>query len=404
MQNTHRTILAGLTALFMALCSQAQEKLVPGQDRIDTPAIDTGLCLHNVFQSNMVIQRDKPIRVWGWAAPGEKVRVTFGSQSQSVSAAADRTWKVEFPAQAANSQEQRMMVEGNSGKLELENILIGDVWLMGGQSNMEFALMKSEGGALEVISANFDKMRLLKSPHIAGPDVQKAFPRWYRWSDWDKSHLRQGYWDVVTPDTARSLPTIGYIFARRIHMATGIPIGILDVSRGGTNLETWTPREVLTSIDTPEVKAMLAEWDKKVAEFDPKKDLEARIKNYHDRVAKLKADGKTVPPNLVLPNDLQPGPAVDMNRPANCYAGTLAPLAGLAVKGAIWHQGYNNALQPNGHEKIKIPVGERIACWALATQYDKKINWLPPQIKEVKHADGKIVLHLDSDVQPYLQT
>ena len=483
----HITLLAGLAASLLTAQSRAQEKLVPGKDRIDTLAIDSGLCVHNAFQSNMVIQRDKPIRVWGWAQPGENVSVTFGGKTQSAKAAADRSWKVEFAAQSANSQAQRMVVGGKSKKIEIENILIGDVWLMAGQSNMEFPLQKSEGGELEVISANFNNMRLLKAPQICGPETQKAFPRWYRWSDWDKCHLRQGYWDVVTPDTACNLPTIGYIFARRIHMATQIPIGVLDVSRGGTNLETWTPMPVLKSIDTPEVKAMLAEWDKKVAEFDPKKDLELRIKNFNERIARMKTEGKPVPAGQVVPSDLQPGPAMDMNRPANCYAGTLAPLAGLAVKGAIWHQGYNNALVPNGHvmyaqvfpemikawrtvfndatmpfgiisqetegepqslenflpkmvdegtyirevhyqtflklrkagdktigyassfdqhrawfhPQIKIPVGERIACWALATQYGKNVRWLPPQIQEVTPANGGLVIKLDTDVSPY---
>ena len=467
--------------------ARAEDKLVEGKDRIDTPAIDAGLCVHNLFQSNMVIQRDKPIRVWGWAQPGENISVTFGGKSQSATAASNRSWKVEFPAQAANPQAQRMVVQGKARKIELDNILIGDVWLMAGQSNMEFPLQKSEGGDLEVISANFNNMRLLKAPQICGPDSQPAFPRWYRWSDWDHSHLRQGYWDIVTPDTARNLPTIGYIFARRIHMATQIPIGVLDVSRGGTCLETWTPMSVLKSIHTPEVTAMLADWDKKVAEFDPKKDLEARVRNFNERVARMKAEGKAIPANLVAPTDLQPGPAMDMNRPANCYAGTLAPLAGLAVKGAIWHQGYNNALVPNGHvmyaqvfpemikawrtvfndpampfgiisqetegdpqslenflpkmadegtyireahyqtflhmrqagdktigyassfdqhrawfhPQIKIPVGERIACWALATQYGKNVRWLPPQIQQITPANGKLILKLDSDVFPY---
>ena len=480
-------MLAGLAASLLTMTARAQEKLVPGKDLIDTPAIDTGLCVHNAFQSNMIIQRDKPIRVWGWAQPGEKISVTFGGQTQSATAAANRSWKVEFPAQPANSQAQRLVVAGKSRKIEMENILIGDVWLMAGQSNMEFPLRRSEGGLLEVISANFDKMRLLKAPQICGADVQNAFPRWYRWSDWDKSHLRQGFWDVVSPETAHNLPTIGYIFARRIHMATQIPIGILDVSRGGTCLETWTPMNVLKSINTPEVKAVLAEWDKKVADYDPKKDLEARIKGYNDQVARLKTEGKPIPPNLVVPTDLQPGPAMDMNRPANCYTGTLAPLAGLAVKGAIWHQGYNNAMVPNGHvmyaqvfpemikawravfndptmpfgiisqetegepqslenflpkmvdegtyireahyqtflnlrkagdktigfadsfdqhrafyhPQIKIPVGERIASWALTTQYGKNIRWLPPQIQEVTPTNGKLVIKLDSDVSPY---
>lgn len=481
------TVLAGLAVSFLAITARAQEKLVPGKDRIDTPATGPGLCVHNAFQSNMVIQRDKPVRVWGWAQPGEKVSVTFGGKTQSAAAAADRSWKVEFPAQAANTQAQRLVVEARSSKIEMENILIGDVWLMAGQSNMEFPLQKSEGGELEVISANFNNMRLLKAPQICGPVMQNAFPRWYRWSDWDNSHLRQGYWDVVTPDTARNLPTIGYIFARRIHLATQIPIGVLDVSRGGTNLETWTPMNVLKSIDTPEVKAMLAQWDKKIADFDSKKDLEARIKNFNERIARMKAEGKPVPAGQVAPSDLQPGPAMDMNRPANCYAGTLAPLAGLAVKGAIWHQGYNNALEPNGHvmyaqvfpemikawralfndptmpfgiisqetegepqsldnflpkmvdegiyireahyqtflklrkagdktigyassfdqhrawyhPQIKIPVGERIACWALATQYGKNVRWLPPQIHEITPANGKLAIKLDTDAYPY---
>ena len=91
------TLLAGLAAALLTMTARAQEKLLPGKDRIDTPAIDTGLCVHNAFQSNMVIQRDKPIRVWGWAQPGEKVSVTFGGQTQSATTAADRSWKVRHP-------------------------------------------------------------------------------------------------------------------------------------------------------------------------------------------------------------------------------------------------------------------------------------------------------------------
>lgn len=90
--------LAGLIWLLVLSQAGAEEKLVPGKDRIDVPAIGDGLCLHNLFQSGMVIQRDKPIRIWGWAAPGENVTVTFGDKTQSCTAAADRSWKVELPA------------------------------------------------------------------------------------------------------------------------------------------------------------------------------------------------------------------------------------------------------------------------------------------------------------------
>jgi sialate O-acetylesterase len=429
----------------------------------------------------MVLQRDKPIRVWGWAAPGEKVSVSFDGKSESSTAAADRSWQVELPALPASSEPRTMLVQGKEQRLELKDILIGDLWVLGGQSNMEFEIHKVEGGPLEILSADFKNIRLFSVPQQNGPDIKTSFPRQYQWSAWFSQHLRQGYWDVCTPETVTEMSGIGYIFARRIHMATQIPIGVIDVSRGGTSLTTWTPTEVLKTIDTPEVRDTLAEWDKKVAAFDSQKDLDARVNQYNDWAARMKADGKPIPADRKAPTDLQPGPAMDLNRPGSLYASMLSPIAGLSVKGAIWHQGFNESLLPNGHRlyaqvfpemikawraafndptmpfgiisqetegepqtldnflskmanegvyvrevhhqtfhklrkagdktigyassfdqhrawyhpQIKIPVGERIACWALATQYGKPIRWLPPQLDEVKTGDGQIILKLD---------
>ncbi|MFN0074954.1 MAG: hypothetical protein ACKVY0_00615 [Prosthecobacter sp.] len=483
MKNHYLTILlVSLTASILTTQVSAAEQLERGKDRIDTPAIGSGLCVHNLFQSNMVLQRDKPIHLWGWAEPKENVTVSFGGRTQSNIAAADRSWKVELPALPASAEPQTIVVQGKSEKLELTNILIGDLWLLGGQSNMEFEIHKTEGGPLEMISANFNNIRLFSVPQQNGPDIKKSFPRQYQWIAFFGQHLRQGYWDVCTPETVGEMSGIGYIFARRLHMATQIPIGIMDVSRGGSSLVSWTPTEVLKSIDTPEVKDTLAEWDLKVADFNPQTDLENRVKQYHDWAARMKTDGKPIPADRKVPIDLLPGPALDMNRPGNLYASMLSPIAGIAVKGAIWHQGYNESGIPNGHKayarvfpemikawrtafndpnmpfgiitqetqgepqtldnflpnmvdegnyvreahyqtflnlrkagdqtigyassfdqhrawyhpQLKIQVGERIASWALATQYGKSIRWLPPQLKEVKVADGKLFLQLDS--------
>ncbi|MEQ1828094.1 MAG: sialate O-acetylesterase [Pirellula sp.] len=476
-----------LTALIMTTQGSAAEKLEKGKDRIDTLAIGSGLCVHNLFQSNMVLQRDKPIRLWGWAKPGENVSVSFGGNTQSSTAAADRLWKVELPALPASSDPQTMLVKGEDDKIELENMLVGDVWLLGGQSNMEFEIHKTEGGPLEIVSANFKNIRLFSVPQQNGPDVKNSFPRQYQWSDFFGQHFRQGYWDVCTPETVSEMSGIGYVFARRIHMATQIPIGIVDVSRGGSSLVSWMPTDVLKSIDTPEVKATLDEWNTKVSEFNAQKDLDNRIKQYNDWAARMKADGKPIPADRKVPSELQPGPALDMNRPGNLYASMLAPITGISVKGVIWHQGYNESAQPNGHKlyagvfpemiktwraafneptmpfgiitqetqgqpqtlenflpdmvdegnyvrevhyqtflnlrkagdktigyassfdqhrawyhpQLKIQVGERIAGWALATQYGKSIRWLPPQLKEVKATDGKLFLQLDTWAGPY---
>lgn len=472
-------------AAFTPLC--AQEKLERGKDRMDTPAISAELCVHNFFQTNMVLQRDRPLLVRGWAAAGEKVAVTFGGKTQSGAAAADRSWRVELPAMPANAEPQTMVVQGAAGKIELENILVGDVWLLGGQSNMEFELHKTEGGPLEIASANFKNIRLFSVPQQNGAEMKNSMPRLYQWSDFFSRHFRQGFWDVCTPKSVEDMSGMGYAFARRIHTATQVPIGVVDVSRGGTGLVSWTPTSVLKSIDTPEVKETLAEWDAKVAAFNPKSDLEKRTKQYNDWAARLKAEGKPIPADRQAPMDLQLGPAADMNRPGNMFASMLAPIAGFPVKGAIWHQGYNEALQPNGsklyarvfpemikawrtafndpampfgiitqetegepqtlddflpkmvnegvyvrevhyqtflnlrkagdknigyaatfdlhrswyHPQIKLPAGERIAAWALATQYGKSVRWLPPQLKEVKAGEGKLVLQLDGWAGPF---
>lgn len=482
-----KTPILGLLAWCVAFGLHAADHLEKGKDRIDTPAIGSGLCVHNLFQSNMVLQRDRPIPIRGWAAPGESVTVTFGKETRTTTAAADRSWQVELPAMPASSESRTITVKGKTETIELTNLLVGDVWLLGGQSNMEFEIRKLEEGPLEILSANFNQIRLFTVPQQNGPETKNAFPRQYQWNSFFSQHFRQGYWDVCSPETVPDMSGIGYIFGRRLHMATGVPIGLVDVSRGGTTLMSWTPIEVLKQIDTPEVKSTLAEWDQKISAFDPKKDLESRIQQYETWAGKMKAEGKPIPPDRQPPNDLQPGPAADMNRPGTLFAGTLSSIAGLPVKGAIWHQGYNEALMPNGHKlyarvfpemirawraafndpampfgiitqetqdqpqtlenflppmvdegnyirevhyqtflnlrkagdqnigyassfdqhrawyhpQIKIPVGERIAKWALATQYGKPIRWLPPQLQEVKAADGKLILKLDSWAIPF---
>jgi sialate O-acetylesterase len=465
----------------------APKKEMPKEDVIDVPAIGQGLCVHNLFQSNMVLQRDKPVAIWGWATAGEKITVSFANQTQTATADKDRAWKVMLTAMPADAKPQKLTVQGKDKTLTLENILVGDIWVLGGQSNMEFPLANVENGALEIVSANFPGIRILTVPAQDGADVKQGFPRLDEWSGWSSRHFRKGDWDVCSPETVRELSAIGYVFARRLHMASQIPIGVIDASRGGTCVETWAPDPVLRKIDTPQVKAKLADWDQKVAQYDAKKDLEDQVKRHHEWVARMTKEGKEIPADRKVPTELRPGPAADMNRPGNCYASMIAPIAGMAVKGAIFHQGYNNCfdgsegglmyyhifpkmitawraafndpemafgilslctegkrqtlddyveLMANAgphvreaqyktfldfykagdknigyastfdlrrrwyHPQLKIPAGERIARWALATQYgfSKQLQWKPPMLKEMKGEEGQLVLQMDEPV------
>ena len=141
-------VICFLSAMFFDGDVHAQDRpaKMPHEDVVLVPAIGEGLCLSNLFQTNMVLQRDKPVAIWGWAKPGENVTVTFGVKTQASTVAADRSWKVELPALPASAEPRKMVVQGKDSKIELENILVGDIWVLGGQSNMEFEICKVEGG------------------------------------------------------------------------------------------------------------------------------------------------------------------------------------------------------------------------------------------------------------------
>jgi sialate O-acetylesterase len=359
-------LLFPLFALFSLPSTHAQT--MPRQDVVEVPAIGEGLWVSNTFQSNMVIQREKPVHVWGWADPGETITVSFAGKTGTATAAADRTWKVTLDAVPVNREPQTITIKSKTKTVTLENILIGDVWILSGQSNMEFELAKVENGQLEIVSAHYPQLRILTVPQGEGPDAVKGFARLHEWSDWSKRHFRKGDWDACTPEIAKDLSAIGYVFARRLHMASGVPIGVIDLSRGGTSVESWTPLQTLREIDDASVKAVLADWDAKVAAFDPKKDLEQRIASHGPWLKTMEQRSQQVPDDRKAPpTNLLPGPIADMNHPGPCSAGILSPIKGLSVKGVIWHQGYNNANHGiNGPDMYAAVFPEMIKAWCEA--------------------------------------
>ena len=372
--NRKKTLFSLLAALicFGGVNSNAIAAKMPREDVIDVSAIGDGLCISNVFQNNMVIQRDKPINVWGWAAPAEKVTVSFAGQTASTKANPDRSWEIHLKAVSADGTPQVMTVKGKSETLTLENILVGDVWVLGGQSNMEFPISKVDDGQLEIVSANFPQIRLLSMPVGKGFDSVHSFERLYEWSDWSKRHFRKGDWDVCSPEIAKEFSAIGYVFGRRLQMATQIPIGLIDASIGGTTVEAWTPEEVLKNIKGVETQEMMKTWKEKIESFDPKEDLQKRIDNHNNWVKRMKDQGKPIPAERKAPTDLRPGPVADKNRPGCRYASVIKPLEGLSVKGVVFHQGYNNCFNGSAGARMYYQVfGEMITAWRAAFNDEK---------------------------------
>jgi len=357
-----------LAAVLTGIAGAAEEKkAMPKADVVDVPAIGKGLCLSNIFQTNMVLQRDKPLSIWGWADPGEEITVSFAGRHAGTKAAPDRSWQVTLEPVPANSTPQTMTVKGKTRTLTLENILVGDVWILGGQSNMEFEIAKVDDGPLEVVSANFPQIRLLTMPQGKGFDSVRSFERLHEWSSWWSRHFRKGDWDVCSPETVRDFSAIGYIFGRRLFMATRVPIGLIDASIGGTTVETWTPRNVLAKIDGKETRDMLKDWAEKIAAYDPQADLQRRIADYQRQKQRRAEQGNPMPADSRPPSDLRPGPAADKNRPGYCYASVIRPLEGLAVKGAVFHQGFNNCFNGSAGARMYYQVfGKMITAWRSA--------------------------------------
>lgn len=334
---------------------------------MEIPAVADGLCVSNAFQTNMVIQRDKPIQIWGWAAKGETVHVAFAGQTATSTAAADRFWKVSLPALPASSEPRPMTISNGKDTLKLDNILVGDVWVLGGQSNMEFSISQVNDGDIEIASANFPQIRLLTMPQGKGFDSVASFERLHEWSDWSSRHFRKGDWLVCSPETVREFSAIGYTFGRRIHMASRVPIGLIDASIGGTTVETWTPESALQKIDGAETKAKLKDWQEKIDAFNPEEDLKNEIAKYEARRKKFEAEGKKLPADSKPPSEPRPGPAADKNRPGYCYAGVIRPLEGLSACGAVFHQGFNNCFDGSAGARMYAQVFPgMIAAWRAA--------------------------------------
>lgn len=183
--------------------------------------------LPKILSSNMILQRDTEFRIWGWADKGEKVTVIFNDVTRSVKASSDGEWMVTFPSMKAGGP-YTMLITGKN-KIELTNIMLGDVWVCSGQSNMEWSVSQTNNAEEEIAAANYPDIRLFHAPR----NVQFK----------PVDDVRSGEWKACSPETVSSFSAVGYFFGRYIHKETGVPIGLLFTSWGGTNVETWTSGE-----------------------------------------------------------------------------------------------------------------------------------------------------------------
>lgn len=200
---------------------------------------------HGFFGDHMVLQRDTPVPVWGRADPGEEVAVTFRDETAMARADANGEWKTTLP-KVAPGQPALLTIRGKN-TVTFQNVLVGDVWLCSGQSNMAASVSSVENAAAEMAAANLPEVRHIRAELRTADQPRTDF---------------EGRWAVCTPATAKEFSAVAFFFARKINADLGVPIGIVNCTWGGTSATAWMSAEALT--DDPGVAR---QWAKTLADF-----------------------------------------------------------------------------------------------------------------------------------------
>ena len=194
-----------------------------------------------IFSDGMVLQRDKQIPIWGFADANESVEIHFNKQIKKTTADKNGKWTVNLAAEKAGGPFELIVIGKN--KITIKNVLVGEVWICSGQSNMEFQVFKTMNAEKEISSADYPMIR-----HFGVAQDLSGTP---------KDDLKQGKWEVANKENVGNFTAVGYYFARKLYSELKIPIGIINTSWGGTNVETWTSREAFEN--SPDFKAMIAD-------------------------------------------------------------------------------------------------------------------------------------------------
>lgn len=296
---------------------------------------DTKLELPRVFGEGMVVQREKPANVWGWGDQGDSITVSFNGQNKTVTVGNDGKWLLSLDPMQANAKSQTMTVKGKKETLTFANVLIGDVWLCSGQSNMESDAGGIIDSDLDMPQAGIPTIRCLTLPLRSSPTPLDNFPIEER----NPFYVElKGVWRISSPETAKDFPAVGYHFARLVTAITGVPIGLIDNSWGGSVVETWVSRASMEQI--PEAIPLIKQFDADVAAYDPEAELARKMGGWKNQAAKAEAAGKEAPAKPEVPKTY----TYRQSFPGGCFNGLIAPIQKLAIKGAIFYQGENNCV------------------------------------------------------------
>jgi sialate O-acetylesterase len=288
------------------------------------PALHAELKLPAIISDHMVFQQKQANPVWGWDTPGTRVTVTFADQTKTAQAGPDGKWTVRLDPLPANDQPQTLTITGTD-KREIQDVLVGEVWMCSGQSNMAFTLNADWNGDLEAAESNLPNLRLIKVPQVGTQVLQNDF---------------KGAWKASTRESAAGFSAIGFFYGRHLHRILGVPVGLIDNSWGGSAAEAWVRRESLAK--DARFQRLMDDTARQEAYLESAKataDYEARLAEWKKNADRAKAEHKLAPRQPQRPQQWLAGNA----RPGNIFCGVVHPTLGYGIKGVIWYQGESNA-------------------------------------------------------------
>ncbi len=407
------------------------------------------LKLPAIFGDSMVLQQKQEDPVWGWDTPGTSVTVFFVDQVKTAEADNDGRWEVKLDSMSANAAPRTMTIKGTTERV-LKDILIGEVWMCSGQSNMRFNLKDDWKGDLESMTGSIPGMRFIHVPEVGTQDLQTDF---------------KGKWDLCTPESCKDFSAIGFFYGRYLHQILGVPVGLINNAWSGSAAEAWVRRESLQN--DPRFHDTMEGWkmrEEQITSATAQSDYHAAMEAWQKETAAAQGEGKAAPRAPDSPQALLTG----HSRPGNIFNGVVNPTIGYGVKGVIWYQGESNSTRaweyarlfpfmierwraewqqgdfpfywvqladyrdevpeagdamwaelreaqtktlslPNTgqavitdlgeandiHPKNKLDVAARLVRWALAKDYGMKIPYRSPEFKSSSITGNRIAVTLD---------
>jgi len=292
----------------------------------------TGLWLPGIFGDNMVLQRDQPVPVWGWADAGDEVTVTFAGQTKSVAAATNGAWRVLLDPMPASSEPRELRVVSKISKRQVKvaNILVGDVWLLSGDFGVYAAMYAALNATQEIAAASHPTLRLF--------------------SVWDRSSnepLRDvlGGWRVSTPENVRGYSALGYFYGRALNRELGVPVGVIEASYRYSEIQGWMPPAAFRMVpELDKLRERMDSWDSTTPAGQKAFGATvASVEKWLPAARQAFQDGKPIPAQPLVPaakiaNDRNYGSIQELSL---IYFGMIHPLTPMRIRGVVWSQGEN---------------------------------------------------------------